>query len=321
MGTPFTILTGFLGAGKTTVLNRVLEAPRGHRVAALVNELGRVSIDSDQIVSRGGDVLELAGGCVCCKVDVKNDLWDGIIDVIRRSEPDAVVLETTGIAEPPAILEGIENLPEDQRAEIRPAGVVCVADGEAGVAQIEAREEAREQVEAADRVLVSKLDVAAPDAVRALHGRLSALNPRAEVASFPDSADGRAALVHWLLEERAPLSRARPHRHAHPQGQLTAATFTAEEPLLEEPLRALLDELGESLLRAKGLARLAGWEEAAFVERAGARTTLRSAGPWRTGAPRTELVLIGDVDEASLRRKLWACRAGGAGDPGAKEGR
>jgi G3E family GTPase len=85
MSTPFTILTGFLGAGKTTVLNRVLSTPQGMRVAVLVNELGRVSIDSQLIVSRGGDVLELAGGCVCCKIDVKNDLWDGILDVIRRS--------------------------------------------------------------------------------------------------------------------------------------------------------------------------------------------------------------------------------------------
>ena len=63
---PFTILTGFLGAGKTTVLNRMLSAPHGRRIAVLVNELGRIAIDCRLILSRGGDVLELAGGCVCC---------------------------------------------------------------------------------------------------------------------------------------------------------------------------------------------------------------------------------------------------------------
>lgn len=313
MGAPFTILTGFLGAGKTTVLNRILSAPRGRRVAALVNELGRVPIDSDLIVSRGGDVLELAGGCVCCKIDVKNDLWDGILDVIRRSRPDAVVLETTGIAEPPAILEGIENLREEDRAEIRPAGVVCVVDGEAASEQLEAREEAREQVAAADRLLLSKLDVAAPAAVRAIRRRLSELNPRAEAASFPDSEDGRAALVHWVLEERAPLAPARPHRHPHRSGQLAAATFSAQEPLLEDGLREVLDELGDRALRIKGRVHLAGWREAAFVERAGARTEIRAAGAFRENPPRTEIVFIGDVDEAALRRRLWACRAGRSG--------
>jgi G3E family GTPase len=311
MSTPFTILTGFLGAGKTTVLNRVLSTPQGMRVAVLVNELGRVSIDSQLIVSRGGDVLELAGGCVCCKIDVKNDLWDGILDVIRRSQPDAVVLETTGIAEPGAILEGIERLPEGDREAIRPAGVVCVVDGQAGAPQIDRREEAVEQVAAADRLLLSKLDVAAPETVRALHRRLTEINDRAEVASFPDSDAGRVALVHWLLEERALSAPARPHRHAHRQGQLTAATFSATEPLLEEPLLALLDELGDRLFRVKGTVDVAGRAGPSFLEKAGVRTELRACGSWPQGAPRrTELVLIGEIDEAAIRRRLWACRAG-----------
>ncbi len=311
MSTPFTILTGFLGAGKTTVLNRVLSTPQGMRVAVLVNELGRISIDSELILSRGGDVLELAGGCVCCKIDVKNDLWDGIVDVIRRSQPDAVILETTGIAEPPAILEGIDALPDEQRAAIRPAGVVCVVDGEAGPRLLDRRDEARQQVEAADRLLLSKLDAAVPEVVRDLHPRLAELNPVAEVASFPDSDEGRVALVHWLLEVRPLRSVRRRHEHAHPQGQVTAATFTAREPLLEEPLLELIRGLGDRLLRVKGTVHLAGAREAAFVEKAGSRTELRRARPWRDGEePRTELVLIGDVDEAALRRRLWACRAG-----------
>src|SRR4029079_15740280 len=97
---PFTILTGWLGAGKTTALNRMLGAPHGKRIAVLVNEPGRISIDTQLIVGQGGDVLELAGGCACCKVDIKNDLWQGIAEIAERTKPDHVVLETTGIAEP-----------------------------------------------------------------------------------------------------------------------------------------------------------------------------------------------------------------------------
>src|SRR5439155_15367481 len=129
---PFTILTGWLGAGKTTALNRMLGAPHGKRIAVLVNELGRISIDTQLIVGRGGDVLELAGGCVCCKVDIKNDLWDGIGDIVTRSAPgrqiDCVILETTGIAEPAAILDGLVRVRESVRERIRPAGVICVVD-------------------------------------------------------------------------------------------------------------------------------------------------------------------------------------------------
>src|SRR5690606_38762706 len=96
--------------------------PEGRRIAVLVNELGRVAIDSRLILSRGGDILELAGGCVCCKVDIKNDLWDGIAEVAERTRPDCIVLETTGIAEPGAIVAGLERLPPAQRERILPAG-------------------------------------------------------------------------------------------------------------------------------------------------------------------------------------------------------
>src|SRR5215471_7866637 len=176
---PFTILTGWLGAGKTTALNRMLAANHGKRIAVLVNELGRISIDTQLILGRGGDVLELAGGCVCCKVDIKNDLWDGIGDIVARSAPDCVVLETTGIAEPAAILDGLVRVPDAVRERVQPAGVICVVDAETGAAAVESREEARAQATSADRVMLSKLDVAPADAVRRAHGVLDACAPDA----------------------------------------------------------------------------------------------------------------------------------------------
>src|SRR5215813_7971697 len=174
---PFTILTGWLGAGKTTALNRMLAAQHGRRIAVLVNELGRISIDTQLIVGRGGDVLELAGGCVCCKVDIKNDLWDGIGDIVSRSAPDSVVLETTGIAEPAAILDGLVRVPDAVQERILPAGVICVVAAETGAAALESRDEAREQAASADRVMLAKLDVASPDAVARSHAVLDAIAP------------------------------------------------------------------------------------------------------------------------------------------------
>src|SRR3954452_12246583 len=100
----FLVLTGFLGAGKTTLLNRVLGHEHGRRLAVLVNELGRIDIDSRLIRSRAGDVMELAGGCVCHEVAVLSEMWEATNDVVRRSSPETVILETTGIAEPAAII-------------------------------------------------------------------------------------------------------------------------------------------------------------------------------------------------------------------------
>jgi G3E family GTPase len=321
---PFTILTGWLGAGKTTALNRMLAAQHGRRIAVLVNELGRISIDTQLIVGRGGDVLELAGGCVCCKVDTKNDLWDGIGDIIARSNPDCVVLETTGIAEPAAILDGLVKVPEKIRERILPAGVICVVDAEAGAAALESREEAREQAMAADRVLIAKLDVASPDAVRATHAKLDELAPEAERASFPDPPRGRVgddagarAMTAWVVEPR-PLRAWSEKRHAHEEhhdhhhgNQLVAIAFTDDAPLVGERDMAVVESLGARLVRAKGFVHLAGEDRRGFVERAGIRTTLSYRDAWDDAPRRTELVLIGDdLDEGAIHRALWACRAG-----------
>ncbi|HUH02751.1 MAG TPA: GTP-binding protein [Kofleriaceae bacterium] len=310
---PFTVLTGFLGAGKTTVLNRVLSRPQGRRIAVLVNELGRIAIDSKLILSRGGDVLELAGGCVCCKVDIKNDLWDGIVDVVRRSRPDHVVLETTGVAEPDAILEGLERLPDGYREHIAVAGIACVIDARAAAAQLERHDEARAQIEAADRLMYSKLDLATEAELASARHSVRALNPHADVASFPDGEEGTASLVPWLLERaRAGAGdrrRARPGQHRH--GQLVAVAFGEDAPLAGDALLELVRGLGERLVRVKGYVHLIGGERG-FLELAGGQLELRPGGPW-TGPPRTELVFIGEgLDDPSLRRGLWACRAGGS---------
>ena len=320
---PFTILTGWLGAGKTTALNRMLAAQRGRdakRIAVLVNELGRISIDTQLIIGRGGDVLELAGGCVCCKVDIRNDLWDGIGDIVARSAPDHVVLETTGIAEPAAILDGLVRVPEKVRDRILPAGVVCVVDAEAAGLALTTRDEAREQVSAADRVLLAKLDVASADAVRRTHAILDELAPHAERASFPSDEAGARAMTAWVVEPRKLRAWSQPNRHVdhaehddHPHAhgnQIVAVTFTDDAPLVGDRVLAALNALGDRLVRAKGFVHLAGDDRRGFVERAGIRTELRTLEPWGATPRATELVLIGDdLDEGAIHRALWACRA------------
>jgi G3E family GTPase len=309
---PLLLLTGFLGAGKTTTLNRVLTRQHRRRIGVIINELGRIDIDTRLVKARAGDVMELVGGCVCHEVRVQSELWAAIDEVVRRSAAELVLLETTGIAEPWSILEGLEGLPPG-KAPAAAAGVVCVVDAEAGARQLERHEEARAQVEAADRIQLTKLDLAAPEQVVALHRELTRRNPTAERASFPTSEEGTAALVPWLLQTRVKRGAARPgaaRPHAH--SQLAAFGFTDESPLLGEPLMQVIERIGPALVRAKGFIHLAGEPRRGFLERAGDRTTLRLGDPWGADPPRTELVLIGEgLDASALRRQLWACRTSG----------
>jgi G3E family GTPase len=311
---PLLIVTGFLGAGKTTVLNRVLGAQHARRIGVIVNELGRIDIDTRLIKSRSGDVMELVGGCVCHEVRVQSELWAAVAEVVARSRPEVVILETTGIAEPWAILDGLEGLGR-RTAPVTAAGVICVVDAEVGAAQIERHEEARAQVEAADRILLSKLDLATPEQVVAVHAVLALRNADAERAGFPDGAEGTGALVPWLLDTgaRGRARRAHAHgEHPHRHGQLVAAAYSDHAPMLAAPLLQLCERLGPALVRAKGFVSLAGEPRRGFLERAGAHTTLRYAEPWGAETPRTELVLIGEgLDEEAVRRQLWACRARG----------
>jgi G3E family GTPase len=328
---PLVILTGFLGAGKTTVLNRVLAAQHHRRLAVIVNELGRIDVDGQLLKARAGDVVELAGGCVCHEVRTMDELWEAFAELQRRGQPDAIVLETTGIAEPEPLLEGLAAHAEHKAAALPRAvvasRVVTVVDAEVGAAVLDRHPEARAQVVTADRLLLSKLDLAGADQVAALHRMLDRLNPTAERAGFPATAAGTAALIPWLVGDLRPrlagadddepdgLRRAGraghgPHAHAH--SQLAAVALAEDAPLLGERLLALCGRLGSALVRAKGFVHLAGEDRRGFLERAGAHLELRLGEPWPPGPRRTEVVLIGEeLDALALQRQLWACRAGG----------
>ena len=315
---PLVILTGFLGAGKTTVLNRVLGAQHHRRIAVIVNELGRIDIDGRLLRARAGDVVELAGGCVCHEVRTMDELWEGFAEILRRGRPDCIVLETTGIAEPGPLLEALAENPAHGSSVVA-CRVVTVVDAQAGLAVLERHAEARAQVMTADRLLLSKLDLAQAADLPRLHEALAQLNPEAERASFPETGAGTAALVPWLLGDLSPrmahaegTGHGHGHGHApHSHGQLTVVALVEEAPLCAEPLLALCGRLGSSLVRAKGFVQLAGEPRQAFLERAGLQLGLRLGDPWPADRlVRSEIVLIGEgLDGAALQRQLWACRA------------
>ena len=152
---PVTLVTGFLGSGKTTLVNHILSNRAGVRAAVLVNELGDIGIDNDLIVAAEGGMIELSNGCICCATN--NDLLDSIVRVLSRSEPvDHILVETTGVADPLPVAQTFQR-PEFRDA-LRLDAIVAVADAEQFSLDLFDSHAVRSQLRHADAILINKCD-------------------------------------------------------------------------------------------------------------------------------------------------------------------
>lgn len=278
---PVTILTGFLGAGKTTLLNRLLIDPALADAAVIVNEFGAVGIDQLIVADVADGIVELSSGCLCCTVrgalvSTLEDFLRGL-DNHRIAKLSRVVIETTGLADPIPV---IWTLMEQRyvAARFRCDGVVTLVDTGLGAEQLDRNEEARRQVGMADRILLTKADLADRNARERLDARLDVLNPSAP----------RLAVSHGEIEPRRILGAGLYAPGSPPAeverfvAETEAAARTGEAPPSAHAAQALpvsfacyfnhqvpwrgfavamgeiLATYGSHLLRAKGLMNVAG---------------------------------------------------------------
>jgi G3E family GTPase len=247
---PVTIVTGFLGSGKTTRVNALLRAPRGLRVAVILNELGEVGIDARSLAA-AEEFVELDGGCICCALNA--DLEASLRTLGERGGFDHVVLETTGVADPLPVAWTFER--HGIRDRYRVDAVVAVADA-ANLPRLIAEEpDAVLQIERADVILASKLDLV-PDGIQTLERSVRPLNPVAPVLDAPPDATPWELLLDGVAPARSEIA-AVPAVHAHGQGWETwrlETTRMLSDAALEEFLRVL----PRGLYRVKGLVRTGG---------------------------------------------------------------
>ena len=176
---PVTVLTGYLGAGKTTLLNRILSEPHGKKYAVIVNEFGEIGIDNDLVVGADEEVFEMNNGCICCTV--RGDLvriLDGLMR--RKGKFDAVIVETTGLADPAPVAQTFfvdENVGRKTRLD----AVVTVADAKWLSDRLKDAPEAKNQIAFADVILINKTDLVSPEELREVEGRIRGINPYAKV--------------------------------------------------------------------------------------------------------------------------------------------
>jgi len=176
---PVTVLTGYLGAGKTTLLNRILSEPHGKRYAVIVNEFGEIGIDNDLVVGADEEVFEMNNGCICCTV--RGDLvriLDGLMR--RKGKFDAVIVETTGLADPAPVAQTFfvdENVGRKTRLD----AVVTVADAKWLNDRLKDAPEAKNQIAFADVILINKTDLVSGAELGEVEARIRAINPYATV--------------------------------------------------------------------------------------------------------------------------------------------
>jgi G3E family GTPase len=254
---PVTVVTGFLGAGKTTLVKGLLETPEGRNTAVVVNELGAIGIDDVLLRSSADETVLLGSGCLCCNVrsDLQLALRRLVAERAQAKVPHftRVVIETSGLADPGPILRTFATdraLGEEFHVE----AVIAVADAVNGLRSLDEFAEARAQVILADRIALTKTDLASADQ---LIGRLRALNPRAEIVTAHHGALDPACLLGAPpVSDRQFLAEA-----AHSDG---IASFVLQEsaPLAWEPFSRFMETLtalrGGDLLRVKGLLNVVG---------------------------------------------------------------
>ena len=289
MTLPVTLLTGFLGAGKTTLLNHLLADDHGLRIALVVNDFGSINIDARLVKSVDGDTIALSNGCICC--DRRSNLRLTLQDLLGRPEPpEFVIVEASGIADPLALAAAFRTPELRERARLD--GVITVVDAvHARDPRLDAQL-VRDQIVAADIVLLNKIDLVDPTALSALGAWLAEINPRARLI---ETAQCRvpAPLLLGLQSERAARLRT-PDDHDPRRHGFDTCSYSCAEPLDLHRLVETLKSLPPSVFRVKGILHLA---EAPGLRIAlhmvGGRIDTDILGRWEGMLPHTDLVLIG----------------------------
>ncbi|MCC0028579.1 MAG: GTP-binding protein [Zhengella sp.] len=345
---PVTVVTGFLGSGKTTLLNRLLKDPALKDTAVIVNEFGEVGIDHLLVEQSADGVIELSDGCLCCTV--RSDLVLTLADLVDRVQSGRIaslrriVIETTGLADPAPVLQAVIGHPALQWM-LRLDGVVTTVDAVNGMRTLDNHMEAVKQAAVAERIVLTKTDLAGPDAVPALTARLAGLNPHAAIldgqaepsvaalmecgAWNPEtkSADVRK----WLAAETdGGHSHAHHHDHHHEGGdhgghhhhhhdvnrhdaRIRSFSIIHDRPVDKLAVAMFMDLLasahGEKLLRMKGIVELKDDPERPLVIH-GVQSVMHPPvrlDAWPEGPRGTRIVLITqDLGEDFVRRMFAA---------------
>ena len=302
--TPVHIITGFLGAGKTTFLNHFIRERLPERIFVVENECGETNVDGALVMDGAEDVVELSAGCLCCS------LADGLLDILeeaskRRDQYDRLIIETTGIADPSSILQVFL---EDPRVEkvFELQQVICLADAGLLEEWLTEAEEALRQVAVADVLLLNKIDTIpeykVPQVVELLHG----INPQAKLftgehGEFPVNELLKIGTIRPESVEQPEVSHHHHHEHGSDENnshKITTFTITFPDPLdlnnLQLDLNRIVHLYRDQVYRVKGFIAIPNYPNRVILQSARSTFIATDGTPWETPDQREgHLVFIG----------------------------
>jgi G3E family GTPase len=318
--TPITLVTGPLGSGKTTLLRHIL-ATKPAKIAIVMNEFGEIAIDTKVVEGKNVRIAELGGGCVCCSL--LGEFEAAVNEIIDKVAPEMIILETTGLAEPEALVFNIqEALPK-----CRLDGVVSVIDADMLIRFPELGHTTRLQIEGADILLLNKIDLIDATEIERLERKLHEINPTAAIvrtercrigpellfgigrsprevhsAAMMSSAMSDISRGEKKVARFGPGSPTRATAHPH-QPEFESFAFSSEKAFSRDCFGRFADNLPAAVIRAKGFVR--------FVD--GTQLFNFVAGRWELEpfeADRTDLVFIGqniEAEKEAIFRALNEC--------------
>jgi G3E family GTPase len=326
---PVTILTGFLGAGKTTFLNDLMEKNSDIRYAIIENEFGETGIDSELIICPEQTIVELNNGCLCCTLndslyDILNELFD------RKADFDEIIIEATGVADPTGLAQPfVSHQLIKQHFPLK--GIICLVDAELIEKQLQETKEAKGQVAFSDVLLVNKTDLVDKNQTRSLLSLLRNTNPLAQIVegnqdSFPTiDLSRKDASLENLFHQEGNCSHTRdeasqfpvhkPHSH-HPHehtNEINSQTFFFDTPfdyeLLNHRLFVYLTLQASNLYRMKALVWIENSDQQYLVQSVGKRLDISQKRFWEsTEQKQSTFVFIGkNLQRNGLERLLNQC--------------
>jgi G3E family GTPase len=319
---PVNVLTGFLGSGKTTLLQHLLRAENMQRTVVLINELGEIGLDHLLVERVDESVVLLQSGCICCSI--RDDLSGALRSLLSRRERaeipefDRIVIETTGLADPAPILYTLASEPV-VRHHFRVANVITTVDAVNAALHLSQNPEGLKQVAVADRLVITKTDLAQPDEIAAVRATLLRLNPSAEVLEVADARSQVERLLsirHFGSSGRrlplAPIDARMLRELNRHSAEVRSLSLALDEPLDWTAfgiwLSMLLNRHGNDVLRVKGILNVHGSAAPVFVN-----AVQHIVHPpqhlerWPTDDRRSRIVfIVRGIDPQRLRRSLAA---------------
>ena len=324
-----TILTGFLGTGKTTYLNHLLKTNPNTKYAIIENEFGEQSIDGDIIIQATDNIVEMNNGCLCCSLN--EGLYDLLSDLhLRKDEFDELIIEATGVADPAGIAEPFLTHPAVKKT-FELVNTICLVDAELVEDQLEETEEARKQIAFSDVLLINKSDLVSANYIETLKKILSGINPLAKIlikmnGKFPIPTSNKNSLKQPHLETDHEVEHHHQHdscEHHHHKAVSTVShqhtdivthSFVFNEvfdaDLLYRQLFVLLTVQGKNIYRFKGVFHALDNPNKIVIQSVGKRLGIEELNEWQQQEEKqSKFVFIGkDINPEGFRKLLERCQ-------------